>query len=59
MRFSYLREQGLYEELRSKSLHESFLNFHVLVKQEQGLHQNRQARTCSNENKSGMRVDES
>jgi hypothetical protein len=49
-------------ELTSESLHESFLNFHCLIKREQELHENLQARVymrisstfiaCSNENKS-------
>ena len=54
-------------ELTSESLHESFINCHVLVKREQELVESWQARVCmgvsstlmswSNENKSGMRVD--
>ena len=54
-------------ELTSESLHESFINSHVLVKREQELHESWQARVCmrvsstfmswSNENKSCMRVD--
>ncbi len=54
--------------LISESLHESFLNFHCLIKREQELHESWQARVCmrvfstivtrSNENKSCMRVDE-
>ena len=54
-------------ELTSESLHESFINFHVLVKREQELHESWQARVCmrvsstlmswSNKNKSCMRVD--
>jgi hypothetical protein len=56
-------------ELRSESLHESFLNSHAPVKREQELHESWEARVCvrvfstlmprSNENKSCMRVDES
>jgi hypothetical protein len=66
------REQELHEswwELRSESLHESFLNSHVQVKREQELNESWEARVCmrvfstlmsrSNENKSCMRVDES
>ena len=55
-------------ELTSESLHESFINSHVLVKREQELHESWQARVCmrvsstlmswSNENKSCMRVDQ-
>jgi predicted transcriptional regulator len=54
-------------ELRSESLHESFLNFHCLIKREQELHESWEARVYmrvfstfiawSNENKSCMRVD--
>ena len=54
-------------ELTSESLHESFVNFHCLIKREQELHESWQARVCmrvlstfivwSNENKSCMRVD--
>jgi hypothetical protein len=54
-------------ELTSESLHESFLNFHCLIKREQELHESWQARVYmrvfstfiarSNENKSCMRVD--
>ena len=54
-------------ELTSESLHESFINSHVLVKREQELHESWQARvymrvsstlmSWSNENKSCMRVD--
>ena len=54
-------------ELRSESLHESFLNIHCLIKREQELHESWQARAYmrvfwtfiawSNENKSCMRVD--
>ena len=54
-------------ELTSESLHESFINSHVLVKREQELHESWQARVCmrvsstlmswSNKNKSCMRVD--
>jgi hypothetical protein len=55
-------------ELRSESLHESFLNFHCLIKREQELHESWEARVIymrvfstfiawSNENKSCMRVD--
>ena len=53
--------------LTSESLHESFINSHVLVKREQELHESWQVRVCmrvsstlmswSNENKSCMRVD--
>jgi hypothetical protein len=54
-------------ELRSESLHQSFLNSHALVKREQELHESWEARVCmrvfsilmpqSNENKSCMRVE--
>ena len=54
-------------ELTSESLHESFLNFHCLIKREQELHGSWEARVYmrvfstfiawSNENKSCMRVD--
>jgi predicted transcriptional regulator len=54
-------------EPTSESLHESFLNFHCLIKREQELHESWQARVYmrvfstfiawSNENKSCMRVD--
>ena len=54
-------------ELTSKSLHESFINSHVLVKREQELHESWQARvymrisstlmSWSNENKSCTRAD--
>ena len=54
-------------ELTSESLHESFINFHCLIKREQELHESWQARVYmrvsstfiawSNENKSCMRVD--
>jgi predicted transcriptional regulator len=54
-------------ELRSESLHQSFLNFHCLIKREQELHESWQARVYvrvfstfiawSNESKSCMRVD--
>jgi hypothetical protein len=54
-------------ELRSESLHESFLNIHCLIKREQELHESWEARVYmwvfstfiawSNENKSGMRVE--
>ena len=54
-------------ELTSESLHESFLNFHCLIKGEQELHESWEARVYmrvfstfiawSNENKSCMRVD--
>ena len=54
-------------ELRSESLYEGFLNSHVLVKQEQELHECWEARVCmrvfltlmlwSNESKSCMSVD--
>jgi hypothetical protein len=56
-------------ELTSESLHESFLDFHCLVKRDQELRESWQARVCmrvfstfiawSNENKSCTRVDES
>jgi 3'-phosphoadenosine 5'-phosphosulfate sulfotransferase len=56
-------------ELRSESLHQSFLNSHVLVKREQELHESWEARVWmrvfstllprSSENKSFVRVDES
>ena len=54
-------------ELTSESLHESYINFHCLIKREQELHESWQARVYirvtstfiawSNENKSGTRVD--
>ena len=54
-------------ELTSESLHESFVNFHCLIKREQELHESWQARVYirvfstfidwPNENKSCMRVD--
>ena len=54
-------------ELKSESLHESFLNFRVPFKREQELHESWEARVCmgvfstfvsrSNENKSYMRVE--
>ena len=54
-------------ELTSECLHETFLNFHCLIKREQELHESREARVYmrvfstfiawSNENKSCMTVD--
>ena len=63
------REQEFSWELRSESLHDSFLSSHAPVKREQELHESWEARVCmrvfptlmprSNENKSCMRVDAS